>query len=286
MSVTSDTPAVRRRTVIPLSRATTVAAAVVAVLTAFFAVFGSVIAGDAVTEQDLLLGATRPGPGYPLGTNQLGQSILALVMAGTRTAVVGAVVVALGAMVLGSIAGLYAGYRGGRSGGLIMRVMDLIYSVPGLLVAVVVAGVVGGGYWVAVALLVVLFCPYDARIVRSAVLVQAEQPYVEASELLGVSPWSVMARDIWPNVRGVEIANAFLNFAFAMVGLSALSFLGIGVPIGEPDWGSMINDGRTFLDLNPWGVIAPGVCLVVVAASVTVLGDWLEESLSDAGRSQ
>ena len=117
-------------------------------------------------------------------------------------------------------------------------------------------------------------------------LVQAEQPYVEASELLGVSPWSVMARDIWPNVRGVEIANAFLNFAFAMVGLSALSFLGIGVPIGEPDWGSMINDGRTFLDLNPWAVIAPGVCLVVVAASVTVLGDWLEESLSDAGRSQ
>jgi peptide/nickel transport system permease protein len=259
-----------------------IAVAVVGVAVAL-GIFGEALAPDDPSRQDLLLGATGPSGAHPLGTDDLGRDVLSRLMAGARTAVVGPAVVALGSLLLGSLLGLVAGYRGGGVGATIMRALDLIYALPGLLVAIVVAGVLGGGYWLAVAILIVLFCPYDARLVRAAVLVQRELPYVEAARLLGMSSWRIMLREIWPNVRGIELANAFLNFAFALVSLAALSFLGMGAGLDTIDWGRMVADARGYLDVNPWAALAPGIALMLVAAAVCLLGDRLEERLSDEG---
>lgn len=262
-----------------------IAAAVVA-LAALLAVLGPVLAPTDPNAQDLLIGVSGPAAGHPLGTDDLGRDVFSRLLVGARTAVVGPAVIALGALLIGSALGMVAGYRGGLAGTAIMRVADLIYAVPGLLVAIVVAGVVGGGYWLAVGLLTVLFCVYDLRIVRAAVLEQRSAPYVEAAILLGTPAWRIMLREIWPNIRSIELANAFLNFAFALVSLSALSFLGIGVGANTPDWGRMLAESRAYLDVNPLAAIAPGVAIALLAAAVSVLGDRFEERLYDTGRAR
>jgi peptide/nickel transport system permease protein len=248
------------------------------------AAFGSRLAPHGATSQDLLNSLAGPSRDHLLGTDDLGRDIFSRTVVGARTAVVGPALVALGAMLLGNILGLVAGYRGGLLDTLITRYADLIYALPALLVAIVVVGVLGGGYFTAVALLVVLYSPVDTRLVRSATLVQRSLPYVEAARVTGVPPRRIMLAHIWPNVLPLAVANAFLTFAFSIVTLSSLSFLGLGVGPGEADWGRMLSDSRTLLFDNPYSALGPGIALVVTAASVNVVGDWLFERLSARGR--
>lgn len=255
-------------------------------LSVLCAIAGPALAPLPPEQQDLLLGASPPSTEHLLGTDDLGRDVLSRVIVGARTAIIGPVVIAVGAMLLGTAIGLVAGFRGGRLGALLMRMVDLIYALPALLVAIVLAGVVGGGYWMAVGLLIVLFCPFDARVVRGATLAQRRMPYVEATSLLGLPSSHILVKEIWPNVRPVELANAFLNFAFGLVYLASLAFLGIGVPPGVPDWGRMVSEGLGYIEFNPWGVLAPGIAIVLVAASVTLIGDRLEERFSDSGRTR
>jgi peptide/nickel transport system permease protein len=248
------------------------------------AVAGSAVAPNDPSAQNLLVGLTQPGHGHLLGTDDLGRDIFSRTIAGARSAVLGPLLVALGAMLVGNILGLLAGYRGGLVDTVISRWADLVYSLPALLVAIVVVGVFGGGYFLAVALLIVLYSPVDTRIVRSATLVQRSLPYVEAARITGVPPRRIIFAHIWPNVLPLAVANAFLTFAFSIVSLSALSFLGLGVGPGTADWGRMLSESRTLLFDNAWAALAPGIGLVVTAASVNVVGDWLFERLADRGR--
>lgn len=259
-------------------------AALVVLVVAVAAVAGRAVAPSDPDAQNLLLGLTPPGPGHMFGTDELGRDIAARTIAGARTAALGPLLVALGSMAIGNLLGLLAGYLGGWIDSVIMRWVDLVYALPGLLVAIVVVGVVGGGYWLAVALLAVLFSPVDTRIVRAAALEQRALPYVEAARTLGLRTRRIMFRHIWPNVLPLAVANAFLTFAFALVSLSALSFLGLGVAPGTPDWGWMLSDSRNLLFDNPAAAIAPGTALVLTATCVNLLGDWLFEGLSGRGR--
>jgi len=257
--------------------------AVVAVI-ATCAVFGGSIAPHDPSAQDLLTGLSHPSGSHWLGTDDLGRDTFSRVIAGARTAVVGPLVIALGAMLIGNALGLLAGYRGGWTDALIMRGADLVYSLPALLVAIVVVGVLGGGYYRAVGLLVFLYAPFDTRIVRGATLEQRSLPYVEAARMIGLSSRRIMFLHIWPNVLPVAVANACLAFAFSLVSLSSLSFLGLGVGPGTADWGRMLAESRTLLFDNPAAALAPGIAIVVTAASVNVIGDWLFERLSDRGQ--
>jgi peptide/nickel transport system permease protein len=247
------------------------------------AIFGSAIAPHDPSQQNLLATLERPNSSHWFGTDDLGRDVFSRTIAGARTAVVGPLLIALGAMLIGNVFGLLAGYRGGILDSSIMRVVDLVYALPALLVAIVVVGVLGGGYFRAVALLVLLYCPFDTRLVRAATLEQRSRAYVEAVRTLGLSRRRIMFLHIWPNVLPVAIANATLAFAFALVSLSALSFLGIGVGPGTADWGRMLSDSRTLLFDNPATALAPGIALVLTAASVNVIGDWLFERFSDRG---
>lgn len=256
-----------------------VAAAVIA------AVFGPVLVPGA-TDQNLLTGITGPGQGHPLGTDQLGRDVLQLLVAGARTAVLGALAVAGGSFVIGNLIGVPAGYLGGWRDSLAMRWADLMFSLPALLVAIVVTGVLGGGFVLAVLVLIVLFSPSDTRLSRAAVLDQRHRPYVEAARLLDLSPARIMARHVWPNIIPVVAANAFLNFAFALVSLAGLSFLGLGVEPGSPDWGRTLSDNRSQLLGNPWAAVAPAIAIIATAVAVTIVGDWLHERLEARGRAR
>jgi peptide/nickel transport system permease protein len=261
-----------------------VAALLVVLAVAVAAAFGRQIAPYDPSAQDLTVGLSGPSPDHWLGTDDLGRDILSRTIVGARTAVLGPLLVALGAMVLGNLLGLTAGYRGGISDTIIGRYADLVYALPAMLVAIVVVGVVGGGYFVAVALLVILYSPVDTRLVRGATLAQRSLPYVEAARVTGVPPRRIIFAHIWPNILPVAVANAFLTFAFSIVSLAALSFLGLGVGPGTADWGRMLSESRTLLFDNAWAALAPGIALVVTAASVNVVGDWLFERLDERGR--
>lgn len=248
------------------------------------AIAGPQLAPHPPAEQDLTATLQTATSGHLLGTDSFGRDVLSRLMAGARSALVGPLLISLGAMLIGSVFGLLAGYRGGRTDAVIMRVVDIIYSIPALLVVIVVAGVMGGGYFMAVALLTLLFAPNDTRLIRAATLEQRPRPYVEAAQALGLSDWRVMARHIWPNVLPVIVANSFLNFAFALVSIAGLSFVGVGIDPSTPDWGRMLYEGRETIFSNAWTAIGPALAIVLTALSMNMLGDWVFETLSDRGR--
>jgi len=278
-----STLSARRRANLGLSVPVVVAAVIVLVI-AVCTILGSLVAPQDPAAQNLLLSASSPTRDHLFGTDQLGRDVFSRIIVGARTAIIGPVIIALGSMIISNILGLLAGYRGGLTDSLIMRWVDLAYSTPGLLVTIVISGTMGGGYTLAVITLMVLFSPFDTRIVRGVVLEQRSLPYVESSRTLGLSHLRIMTREIWPNILPFVVANTFLEFAYAIVALSGLSFLGLGVAPGAPDWGRMLADNEALLYTNAASALAPGAMIVITAAAMNILGDWLFERVSDRGR--
>ena len=242
-----------------------------------FATVGSWVLGTEI-KPDPLLGVTPPGtPGHIFGTDLLGRDILSLSIAGTRSAVVGPIAIALGSMLLGMLLGTMSGYTGGWLDLVLSKWADLLLALPVTLIALVVAGLVGGGYWITVVVLIVLFSPTDIRMMRSAVMTQSTRPYIESAKVLDLSRWRIMFRHILPNVLPIAIATMLLNIAFALVAMSALSFLGLGVGPGEPDWGRQLADGRNLLTDNPAAVVIPGLLIIMTATAINLTGDWIQE---------
>lgn len=236
--------------------------------------------------QDLLASSQGPSAAHWLGTDQLGRDILSRLMVGSRTGLIGPAIVAVCATLLGTLIGLWAGFSGGITDSVTMRSIDVVYAIPPLLVAVVLVGLLGGGYWLAVAVLIVLSAPADVRVVRAAVMAQREMPYIAAARTLGLSQTRIALKHVLPNVAPTLAANALLQFVVALIALSGLAFLGIGVSAGTPDWGLMIAENRSILDLNPWAVIAPALCITLLAVAVAILGDRIFEVATDRGASR
>jgi peptide/nickel transport system permease protein/glutathione transport system permease protein len=258
------------------------AVALVVVLVLIVAVLaGSLVAPHDPDELDLILGAAGRTADHWLGTDDLGRDVLSRLIVGARAALIGPLVVALLTLCIGGPLGLAAGYFGGRVDGLISRVADLIWALPALLVAIVVLGVVDGGYWLTVAVIAFLSMPHMIRLTRSATLVQARLPYVDAVRTLGLSTPRIVFRHVFPNVSPTILATFLLDFVGALIVFSSLAFLGIGVEPGSADWGTMLAAGRELLFVNPWLLLAPGLAIVITASSVTLLGDWVYERMSE-----
>lgn len=246
----------------------------------FCALFSDLLVPNA-TGKDILLGVNPPGTaGHWFGTDQLGRDVLAMAVAGARSALMGPIVIAVGSMLLGLLLGTIAGYRGGWIDLVLTKYADLLLALPTTLIALVVAGLIDGGYWVTVAVLTVLFSPIDIRMVRGAVLTQRGLPYIEAAQTLGLSRARIMFRHIVPNVLPVSAATMLVNVGYALVSISALSFLGLGVGPGQPDWGRQLSDGRDLLGSNWGAAVLPGMLIIITATLVNLLGDSVGERLS------
>jgi peptide/nickel transport system permease protein len=283
---TATTEPASRRDSLRIASAPMYIAAFVLLVVLVCVVFGPLIGPDNPYAINLDLGVTGPSLSHLLGTDTSGRDILSMLVVGARTAVFGPVLIALVAGVAGSVLGVSAGYLGRRVDTGIMRVMELLYSLPGILVVIVVVGVLGGGYLKSSLLLAILAIPSDTRILRGAVLQERSKPYVEAARTLGLSRTRIMARHLWPNLLPYVVVNAFLNFSNGLVWLASLDYLGFGVRPGSADWGLMLQANVPIIRQNVWAVMAPGLCIVITALAMNVIGNGLYERLEARGRAR
>ncbi|HEU4657894.1 MAG TPA: ABC transporter permease [Capillimicrobium sp.] len=253
------------------------------VVVAILVVLGGLLAPHDPRAQDLNLVGAPPGDGHLLGTDNLGRDVLSRIIAGARPAVVGAALVAVGAVLVGTLLGTLAGFKRGRVDAVISRIVDVGIAVPAVLVAMVVAGVTGGGYAIAVAILIVLFAPYDVRFIRAATLEQRGRGYIEAARTLGRSDRAIIVRHLLPNLRPLVLTYALLDFAYALVALTSLSFLGVGSPPGSSDWGRMLGENLSLLTLNAAATLGPALMLILTATSINLVGDWIQDRFTDDG---
>lgn len=262
---------------------TTVSVFIVALIV-FLALFGSLIEPHHPGTQDLFHTSAGPSSAHWFGTDALGRDILSRMIAGAGAAITGPLVVALTGLVAASALGILSGYMGGVIDMVIQRFVDFMFALPGLLIAIVIVGVVGGGYWLAVLVLSLLNFSGGVRILRGAALEQRALPYIEAARTLGVPRHRIMYRHIWRNISPIIFANAALDFALALVALSSLSYLGLGTSPGQAEWGRMLAENQPLLFSNPLGVLSPGLAIVLFATAVTVIGDWFYDRFSFSGR--
>lgn len=260
-----------------------VVCALVLGLIAVCVVAGGYLAPYDPVAQDPILSVTRPGEGHLLGTDQLGRDVFSQLLAGARSAVLGPLVVAIGTLVIGASLGMVAAYYGGVLDTIVSRFADLVYALPAVLIAVVVVGVIGAGYWVTAAVLMLLSVPFEIRLCRSAAMVQVRLPYVDAARTLDLPAARIIGRHILPNILPTVVATFLLDFVGALIGFTSLTYLGFGVPAGSPNWGVMLAEGQTLLSQNPWIAIAPATMIIVTGASATVIGDWAHERLTQSG---
>ncbi|MCL0046986.1 ABC transporter permease, partial [Thermodesulfovibrionales bacterium] len=230
-------------------------------------------------EQNLEHRLLSPNTEYLLGTDNLGRCILSRLIHGTSVSLqIGIMVVGIAAFV-GVTLGLVAGYRGGLIDELIMRIVDILLAFPGIILALVIAGILGPSLFnVMLALAVVGWTSY-ARVVRGAVLSVKEKEFVEAAQALGAGEARIMFRHILPNVMAPVIVMATLGMAHVILAAAALGFLGLGAQPPTPEWGSMLNDGRAFMRTAPHLTIFPGLAIMVTVLAFNFLGDGLRDAL-------
>jgi peptide/nickel transport system permease protein len=249
------------------------------------AIFADLIAPYSPIETSLIDRLKPPafaagGSGaHILGTDDLGRDILSRVIFGTRISLTVSLLVIIITSSVGTILGIIAGYLGGRTDTLLMRVTDVSLSFPAILLALLLAVLFGPGYWTVVLALSILgWAPY-ARIIRGEALRLREADFVAQARIIGSSPFRIMIQHIFPNVINPLIVIATLSVGLVILTEAALSYLGAGIPPPVPSWGSMVSDGRNLIDTAWWISTFPGIAIGLVVMSGNFLGDWLRDKL-------
>ena len=216
---------------------------------------------------------------YPFGTDRYGRCICSRVMMGARTSIFSAVTLVAVTFVIGSALGMLAGYYGGVVDSLIMRLADVLLAFPQMVLAIAVAGILGGGMFNAMLAMGITGWTGYARLARAKVLSLKEEAYVNAARLSGCSSLSIMFKTLLPNMLGPLVVNASTQIGSMMIGIAGLSFLGIGVTEPQAEWGSMISLSRAYIQLAPWAVLAPAFATIITVMVFNYLGDCVRDVL-------
>jgi peptide/nickel transport system permease protein len=229
-------------------------------------------APDVQVPQDRFL---PPSGAHWLGTDQFGRDVLSRMLAGSRPVMRVAPAATAVAVLAGTALGLLAGARGGWLDEALMRLVDAVAVFPAIIAAVLFVALLGRSVTVLLLVIAAAFVPLVARSVRAATLVEREKPYVAAARLRGEPFWSLLLREILPNIRGTVLVEATSRLGDAVFAAATLSFLGLGQPPGSPEWGASISDNRVWLQNAPWTVLSPALAIASLVVGVALIADTL-----------
>jgi peptide/nickel transport system permease protein len=240
------------------------------------ALAGRLIELDGATRIELAARFAAPGtPGYPLGADHLGRDLWARVVEGLGWSLSCALVATLIAGGIGTVLGVLAAERGGKLRALVSQGSNLVLALPGLVVAIAVIGIAGQGYWTLVLTLGLLTWPVFARIVMAETASLLTRDYILAARLAGAGSGRILLTHLLTGLRSTLMVVFAFHFADMLIAESALSFLGIGAPVGTPTWGNMLADSRQYLFTAPWMLLVPGGAIVLAVVTVNLIGDGL-----------
>ena len=264
-------PALRNRLVV-------FGAGIVAVIVVL-AVFAGVVTPYDPTEMKVIDALKAPSVAHPFGTDRFGRDVLSRTIHGSRIALGVALSSITLAFVLGTLLGVIGGYAGGWPDLAIGRTMDVLFSFPTLILAIGIAAMLGPGLDNAALAIAVVYAPLFSRVARGPVIAERAKDYVSAALALGAGPLRMAFRHILPNVMAPLIVQVSIGLAYAILTEAALSYLGLGTQPPAPSWGTMLNEGRTYLETAPWMSVFPGVAIMLAVLGFNLLGDGLREVL-------
>ena len=216
---------------------------------------------------------------FLFGTDDIGRDLLSRIIYGARVSLsVGFSVVIL-SLITGTFLGVMAGYYGGFIDRMIMRLTDLIMSLPSILFAIVIVAVLGPGITNAIIAVSIVAIPNFIRIIRAQVMSEKNRQYVDAAKLFGANDFRIMFVEILPNCIAPLIVQASLGFSDGILNVAALGFLGLGAQAPMSEWGTMLSDARSYIESSPWMVTLPGICILLTVLSFNLLGDGLRDAL-------
>ena len=216
---------------------------------------------------------------HALGTDPLGRDMWARLIYGSRLSLYIGLAVMLVSTVFGVVVGLLAAWRGGWVDVIIQRVMDLIISIPDILLSIMVIAVIGPNLTNTIISIMVVYLPRYVRLVRSSALVELSKDYVTASKVAGVQPLRLMMTGVLPNCVAPLIVQAALGLSDAILAAAALGFLGLGAQPPTPEWGSMLADAKDLMQSHPWVMAMPGLCILITVMAINLMGDGLRDAL-------
>jgi ABC-type dipeptide/oligopeptide/nickel transport system permease subunit len=220
-----------------------------------------------------------PSAQYPLGTDNLGRDVLSRMLYGAQVSLSVSVIANVIAAVLGTALGMWAGYYSGPTDWIIMRLVDVLLAFPAILLALGIGAVLPRKFETVVLILTVVTFPALIRLVRSQVLSVRERVFVESARALGATDWYIITRHILPHTITVTVVWTTLSFANTVLVEAALSFLGVGIPLPNPSWGNMINEGQSRYRIAPWMIIVPTLAILITTLGFNLLGDAVRDAL-------
>lgn len=280
MTETSRTASWRLLLANPVTLVSTVVLVAVAVVT----VFASWLIPYGVNDIDVPDALQSPSGAHWFGTDELGRDVLSRVLVAVQASMRVAVVSVLFAVVVGVTVGVLAGYFGGWLDTVLMRIVDVMFAFPVLLLALAVVAILGPGVTTTMLAIGIVFTPIFARVARASTLSVRVEPFVQVSKTMGTGHLYILGRHVLPNVAGPLIVQTSLSLAFAILSEAALSFLGLGIQPPQPSLGRMIFDSQGFVTLAWWMAVFPGAAIFVIVLAFNLLGDGLRDVLDPRQR--
>lgn len=230
-------------------------------------------------EQHIVDSLKPPFTAYTLGADKLGRDLLSRMLYGARISTLVGLAVVTVAGSLGTLIGLVAGYRRGWADELLMRVTDIFFAFPPLILAMAIAGALGPSLRNALIAVVVVLWPVYARLVRGQVLILREREFVQAAQAIGSSSWRILLRHLLPNVLAPLLVQVSFDMGTTILTVAGLSFIGFGAQPPTPEWGAMISEGRNYITTQWWLTAVPAVAIMLFVAAFNLVGDGLRDIL-------